>query len=96
MAIGVQITGTNIRSWLTDIVSKEKDALKSDYKSAVVPRTPIDTGKARSGWKTRTSEIRNDVDYIGKLQGGSSRQAPRGFVNQALTTTIDKSKQRKY
>jgi|DEB0MinimDraft_6_1074348.scaffolds.fasta_scaffold03518_4 hypothetical protein len=96
MAIGVQITGTNIKSWLSDIVSKEKDALKSDYKSAVVPRTPILTGKARRGWQKRTNEIRNDVNYIGKLETGYSRQAPKGFVKQALTTTIDKSNKRKY
>lgn len=96
MAIGVQITGTNIKSWLSDIVSKEKDALKSDYKSAVVPRTPILTGKARRGWQKRTNEIRNDVNYIGKLETGYSRQAPNGFVKQALTTTIDKSNKRKY
>lgn len=96
MAIGVQITGTNIRRWLDDIVEKEKDALASDYKSAVVPRTPIDTGRARRGWQKRRDTVRNDVPYIGRLETGYSRQAPRGFVKQALSTTIDKSKQRKY
>lgn len=96
MPISVSIEGTDINSWLADVVSQEKDALKSDYKSSVVPRTPIDTGKARRGWQTRTNQISNNVPYIGRLEKGYSRQAPRGFVQQALTSTIDKSKARKY
>jgi len=96
MPVAVKIEGTNIRSWLEDVVSKEKDALQTDYKSAVVPRTPIDTGRARRGWQSRGNQIRNDVPYIGKLETGYSRQAPKGFVNQAIKSTIDKSKLRKY
>lgn len=96
MPVAVKIEGTNIRRWLEGVVEQEKTALKNDYKAAVVPRTPIDTGRARRGWQTRTNQIRNDVPYIGKLETGYSRQAPRGFVNQALKTTIDKSKLRKY
>lgn len=96
MPVAVKVEGTDIRRWLEGVVSKEIDALQTDYKSSVVPRTPIDTGKARRGWKTRTKEIRNDVPYIGKLETGYSRQAPQGFVNQAIKSTIDKSKLRKY
>lgn len=96
MAVKVSIEGTNIRRWLQDVVDQEVQALKTDYKSAVVPRTPIDTGRARRGWKTRTKEIRNDVPYISKLETGYSRQAPTGFVKQALGKTIEKSNRRKY
>jgi len=96
MSVGIKIEGTNISRWLADVVKKEKTALKADYKSSVVPRTPIDTGRARRGWQTRRSDIRNDVPYIKRLEGGYSRQAPKGFVKQAVTSTIDKSKQRKY
>ena len=96
MPVAVKVEGTDIRRWLEDVVSKEKDALQTDYKSAVVPRTPIDTGRARRGWQARGNQIRNDVPYIGKLETGYSRQAPKGFVNQAVKTTIDKSKLRKY
>ena len=96
MAIGVRVEGTNIRRWLEDIVEQEKQNLSDDYKSAVVPRTPIDTGRARRGWQSRKTEIRNDVPYISKLETGYSRQAPNGFVRQALTSTIEKSNQRKY
>lgn len=96
MSVKVSIGGTNIRRWLEGVVDQEIGALKDDYKAAVVPRTPIDTGRARKGWQKRRMEIRNDVPYIGKLEDGYSRQAPRGFVNQAMKSTIDKSNNRKY
>lgn len=96
MPIAVRVEGTNIDLWLRDIIEREKTALKDDYRAEVVPRTPIDTGRARRGWQKRTSEIRNDVPYIAKLESGYSRQAPNGFVNQALKETIRKSDARKY
>lgn len=96
MPVGVRIEGTNIRRWLDGIVEQEKQAIADDYKTAVVPRTPIDTGKARRGWRARKTEIRNDVPYIGKLETGYSRQAPNGFVRQALSRTIEQSNRRKY
>jgi hypothetical protein len=96
MSIGVRVEGTNIRAWLEDIVEQEKQNLADDYRSAVVPRTPIDTGRARNGWQARKTGINNAVPYIRKLEEGYSRQAPRGFVQQALNITIERSNQRKY
>jgi hypothetical protein len=96
MPLAVQVSGTNINRWLKDVVSQEINHLKDDYKASVVPRTPIDTGKARRGWQTRQNRIENRVPYIARLEGGYSRQAPRGFVNQALSSTIEKSDKRKY
>lgn len=86
---------------------------------AVVPATPVDTGRARSNWfvgvvnpirrtidgygkeggnvalGNGTSTINtvtghediwlsNNLDYINALNDGSSRQAPAGFVEQAV------------
>lgn len=96
MAIGVRVEGTNIRAWLENIVEQEKQNLADDYQAAVVPRTPILTGRARRGWQARKTGITNTVPYIGRLESGYSRQAPTGFVQQALNTTIEKSNQRKY
>lgn len=55
--------------------------------------TPIDTGYARSRW-TYTIEkdalgntvglIDNDAPYIGRLNQGSSKQAPKYFIEQTL------------
>lgn len=94
--VKVSIEGTNIKTWLQDVVEQEIDALGTDYQTSVRSKTPIDTGRARRGWQKRTKEIRNDVPYIGRLEGGYSRQAPKGFVDQALRQTIEKSKTRKY
>lgn len=66
------------------------------FKSEVVPRTPIDTGRARRGWQQRQlgsqQIIENQVPYIERLERGYSKQAPRGFVKQAVTATINKTK----
>jgi hypothetical protein len=56
--------------------------------------TPVDTGKARSGWENKTSkdidgyvdgEIANDVEYISILNKGHSKQAPKYFIEQTLS-----------
>ena len=66
------------------------------FRSEVVPRTPIDQGRARRGWKQRQlgsqQIIENQVPYIERLERGYSKQAPRGFVKQAMTATINKTK----
>lgn len=55
--------------------------------------TPVDTGKARSGWyNEKTLEldgtdggfIINEVEYIDVLNNGHSKQAPKYFIEQVL------------
>lgn len=70
---------------LTSLVS---DTLKDE----LVPRTPIDTGRARRGWQQRKSAVENRVPYITALEKGRSKQAPRGFVRQAIEATVTKTK----
>jgi hypothetical protein len=56
--------------------------------------TPIKSGRARRGWVKSTSadnfEVKNQVPYIGKLEAGASRQAPRGIIGPTLTTVKGK------
>jgi hypothetical protein len=69
---------------------------KVDYATDTLRQvTPVDTGKARSGWhneKTKDlnrfaeAKIINDVDYIDVLNKGHSKQAPRYFIEQVLIT----------
>jgi len=56
--------------------------------------TPVDTGKARSGWSSEkqmeankfiSGKIENPVEYISVLNNGHSRQAPKYFIEQVLT-----------
>ena len=66
------------------IIGKE-DAVVSDLKS----ETPVDTGKARAGWRSRRTEngfeVYNDVEYISVLNDGHSQQAPENFVEHTLS-----------
>jgi hypothetical protein len=50
--------------------------------------TPVKTGRARDGWTethTKTDyKIENKVPYIGYLEQGRSKQAPKGMIGPAL------------
>ena len=57
--------------------------------------TPVDTGEARSGWRSITystptgdheADIINDVEHIVFLNDGHSKQAPKLFIEQVLLT----------
>lgn len=57
--------------------------------------TPVDTGEARSGWSSEISKdsqgntlgtIENPVEHIVYLNNGHSKQAPKYFIEQVLST----------
>lgn len=58
--------------------------------------TPVDTGEAREGWKVEkakqdfagqiTGELINEVEHIGPLNNGHSKQAPKLFIEKVLST----------
>lgn len=65
------------------------DAFITDTLVTVRARTPILTGKARSGWMRQPPGLSafgtqqvvfNDVPYIVKLEYGHSQQAPNGMA----------------
>jgi len=71
------------------------------YVAQLKSTTPIRTGRARNGWQqtyrkgrlgkgSRIPIASNAVPYIGVLDEGSSRQAPRGIVEPALNRTRKK------
>lgn len=70
-----------------------------ELRSQLVPRTPIDKGRARAGWKERNSlkgyDIENRVPYIGALEKGRSKQAPNGFVDQSVSATVAEMKRKR-
>jgi len=70
---------------------KIKGSLEEDFQkelrkafNAVKEATPVDTGKARDGWRLQGTKIINDVDYIEELNGGSSKQAPKHFIEKTV------------
>jgi len=58
--------------------------------------TPVDTGEARAGWGVKHSrldrkglavgELINEVEHIEFLNDGHSKQAPKLFIEQVLST----------
>ena len=96
MKITVDLIGSkdNLKE-LEDTILQFRKTLAAEFRSQVVPRTPIDQGRARAGWQQRQSgtniSVENQVPYIDRLERGYSRQAPRGFVNQAISATIAKT-----
>ena len=96
MNITVDLVGnTQSLKELEDTILQFRQMVAAEFKSQVVPRTPIDQGSARAGWQQRNSgtniSVENRVPYIERLERGYSRQAPRGFVKQAITATIAKT-----
>lgn len=81
---------------VTKDLQREVDQFKSfvldTFQRQVVGRTPIDTGRARKGWQKRQNSVENQVPYIDRLERGWSKQAPRGFVKQAITATVNETK----
>lgn len=93
MKVTVDLIGsTETLKELEDTVLQFRQQLAAEFKSQVVPRTPIDQGQARRGWQQRQSGknvyVENNVPYIERLERGYSRQAPRGFVKQAISAAI--------
>lgn len=58
--------------------------------------TPIKSGNARRNWTKTVSDrsftVQNKVPYIGKLEAGASKQAPRGIIGPTLTQVKGKFK----
>ena len=82
-------------------ISTRVDRLVGDLRKELISRTPKQTGRASRGWRqtgrydaTKPSAqevLRNDVPYIMPLEEGHSKQAPRGFVTQAIDSVIRKN-----
>lgn len=97
MRITIDVQGVEaINAELEKTVRDFQNTLASTLKSELVPRTPIDSGRARRGWQQRQSGsqavVENRVPYIERLEKGYSKQAPKGFVNQAISATVKKTK----
>jgi hypothetical protein len=92
------INADGIKKDLADTIGQFQSFVATEFKRQVVPRTPIDQGRARAGWQQRqqgnTQIVENNVPYIERLEKGYSKQAPRGFVNQAITATINETKRK--
>jgi hypothetical protein len=78
----------NIDALVKSKIEKEKIAETNKLVEALKEATPVDTGRARDGWKVVDGNITNDVPYIDELNGGSSKQAPQYFIERTLLSHI--------
>ena len=63
--------------------------ISSEMLHRIMKRTPVDTGRARAGWRLmKTGKMKfvisNEVHYIIYLEFGHSKQAPGGMVRITL------------
>jgi hypothetical protein len=72
----------DIRSLEKQVESLINDVAQHTFKTAKA-LTPVRSGRARDNWTKDTTrqgfEVENSVPYIGVLDKGSSKQAPRGI-----------------
>ena len=88
MRLQVSVIGRALRPQLKRIEEKQARLLANDIFRGVKDNTPVDTGRAKRGWRLLRRRfgfiINNYVPYIGYLEQGSSKQAPRGMVKPTL------------
>jgi hypothetical protein len=78
-------------------IRSEVQRLGQSLATEIKQRTPVDTGRAKAGWRNQNTqqgfEITNQVPYIGILDKGrhmtsrgmrGSKQAPKGMVGPSL------------
>ena len=94
----------SLQKRLSARIRSEVQRLGQSLFTEVKQRTPVDTGTARAGWKSKNTqagfEITNQVPYIGILDKGrhmtrrgmrGSKQAPKGMVGPSLDSIKGKN-----
>jgi hypothetical protein len=91
------IDAGSLQRRLSARMRSEVQRLGQSLFTEVKQRTPVDTGTAKAGWRSKNTqagfEINNQVSYIGVLDKGrhmtsrgmrGSKQAPKGIVGPSL------------
>ena len=92
-----EFVDTDIQSRLKRNLDRMVQKLGVEVYTEIKSKTPVDTGRARSGWTRKDTTggftIENQVPYIGVLDRGrhmtnrgmrGSKQAPKGIVGPSL------------
>ena len=82
--LGVQKTIKELNNKVSKTIKKSVEAEVRSIVSDLKAATPVDTGRARDWWNSDSKSIYNEVEYIDKLNAGSSRQAPSFFVESTI------------
>ena len=70
--------------------------MEEDLHRDLVSGTPVDTGRAKKGWKRTKDGSVNRVPYIDELDEGHSKQAPNGITRPALNKLRQRFNSGKY
>ena len=100
----IEFVDRDLNGRLRRTIDREVQKFGRELLTEIKSRTPVDTGRARAGWRKQASttgfSIENNVPYIGVLDKGrhmtnrgmrGSRQAPRGIVGPSLKTIKGKN-----
>ena len=98
------IDAGSLQKRLSARIRSEVQRLGQAVFTEIKQRTPVDTGRAKAGWKSQNTqagfEITNQVPYIGILDKGrhitrrgmrGSKQAPKGIVGPSLDSIKGKN-----
>ena len=85
----VQVLGINeTLKFIGRSVTERVDQIATIYEEEARKATPIRSGRARRAWTKDVNRqgfnIENNVPYIGRLEEGYSKQAPKGISKPAL------------
>ena len=98
MKVSVKLASTRpLKKDLQKVKKREAQQLSGDLVEALTRHTPIDTGRARRGWKKSKLAgdnyvIKNTVKHTWYLEQGSSKQRPRGITKPALNELKSRGK----
>jgi hypothetical protein len=88
------ITDEEIMALALDEIDEVVDDIYVDLVAPPPGGTPVDTGEARQSWQVDKSdplkpEIYTTSAYMNRLNEGSSKQSPAGFVEAAIDKHSD-------
>ena len=89
---GVEAIARGFDGDIKKLVARLADEVYTDARQ----NTPVRSGRARKAWTETVSRnnfvVKNQVPYIGRLEAGASRQAPKGIIGPTLTQVKGKYK----
>ena len=97
--VTIQFNGTKVAADLNRELDQTVRQISQDYFDSVKEKTPVRTGRARRGWRLKKQRelsysVNNRVPYIGRLDEGYSKQAPRGMTRPAAREVLRTSRRR--
>ena len=81
---GIETTLKYIKNESAATIARRKSEIMKTIVLRLREATPVDTGRARDGWSINANDIENNVEYIDRLNEGSSKQAPPYFIEKTV------------